>query len=150
MATGKLPYWRNDIDLSNPTSAVLAIACNDEKPMFPKHFSKEGADFLERCLESDPGRRSTVGALLRHPFVSERCCAAIGSLAGVRTIASPTSVLDIGDDSDSNEVEHCDQNAGDVLVLEQSPFSTRDLVKSRRKTHTEADSTVSEGWMTVR
>ncbi|XP_052205755.1 mitogen-activated protein kinase kinase kinase 17-like [Diospyros lotus] len=97
MATGRPPWGDN---ISNPMAALVKIACSDETPHFPAEFSGEGLDFLAKCLERDPRKRSTTAELLNHPFVSN-----IGKGKGrsVREMemetegaCSPASVLDAG------------------------------------------------------
>ncbi|KAF5444422.1 hypothetical protein F2P56_036899 [Juglans regia] len=67
MAIGRPPW---DDKLFNPMAAVLKIACSDVTPQFPTQFSKEGLDFLAKCLEREPERRWIAEKLLNHPFVS--------------------------------------------------------------------------------
>ncbi|XXG48989.1 hypothetical protein AAC387_Pa02g3291 [Persea americana] len=54
MATGKLPCGE---DISNPMAAVYKITCSNETPQFPSEFSKQGMDFLSKCLERERPKR---------------------------------------------------------------------------------------------
>ena len=120
MATGKTPWSGQVLD---PMSAVLKIACSDEKPHFPTHFSEEGLDFLSKCLERNPDRRWTAEQLLDHPFISDKL--------QVKVAHSPASVFDIGQveegyDSDEAESYQEDDYRG------RNPFSTRHFEEWKR------------------
>ena len=43
-----------------------------DSPPTPESLSKEGAEFLEMCLEHDPRQRATATDLLAHPFLKVR------------------------------------------------------------------------------
>ncbi|KAK4756598.1 hypothetical protein SAY87_006725 [Trapa incisa] len=49
-------------------SLMLAI-CMSEPPEAPPTASKEFRDFIARCLQREPARRSTAAQLLRHQFI---------------------------------------------------------------------------------
>ncbi|XXG52022.1 hypothetical protein AAC387_Pa03g0448 [Persea americana] len=109
MATGKRPWGE---DISNPMATVYKITCSNETPQFPSEFSKQGMDFLSKCLERNPRKRWTSKELLSHPFISEN----LNSM----DLCTPTSVLGVrgweSDGSDSPERgEH----------LSRIPFSKR-------------------------
>ncbi|XP_019169008.1 PREDICTED: mitogen-activated protein kinase kinase kinase NPK1-like [Ipomoea nil] len=100
MATGNLP-WAGKI--SNPVSAVLRIACSEDRPNFPSHFSQEGLDFLEKCLERDPRKRWKAEELLHHPFVnpeSEEFAASSPASVLDRSIFPETDYSDESDEED--------------------------------------------------
>lgn len=88
MATGR-PPWADEV-VSNPVVAMLRISHGDGVPQFPSHFSKEGLDFLARCLEREPNKRCTTGELLSHPFVSTSTRPSRKDYA-----SSPASVLEV-------------------------------------------------------
>ncbi|XP_058735623.1 mitogen-activated protein kinase kinase kinase 20-like [Vicia villosa] len=69
MVTGK-PVWNLEKD-SNMWSLMLRIGAGEESPMIPEDLSKEGKDFVEKCLVKDPRKRWTAEMLLNHPFIEE-------------------------------------------------------------------------------
>ncbi|GAB4846801.1 hypothetical protein Ancab_025807 [Ancistrocladus abbreviatus] len=148
MATGKPPYWGDDIDMSSPMAAVLKIACDEKKPQFPQQFSEEGLDFLGRCLERDPRRRWTADKLLSHPFVLGNCKTRMGSPK--EDLFSPASVLDVGEDDE----DHDDDGVNEKVFKSRNPFSMRPLLergKMMGRVHSETDLASSSGsWVTVR
>ncbi|XVF45958.1 hypothetical protein PTKIN_Ptkin02bG0249500 [Pterospermum kingtungense] len=146
MATGR-PPWRDEV--SNPVSAMLKIACSNQIPSFPSHFSREGLDFLSKCLERHPKRRWTAQELLEHPFI-------LGTStrnSNVHGSCSPASVLDVGMydcDYDSDESES--SNEGESLYT--NPFSTRHCMQrkgmsSRQQTESGLEP-LDDHWITVR
>lgn len=115
MATGRTP-WGGDI-CTNPLAAVLKIACSNEMPQFPSHFSTDGLDFLAKCLERDSKNRWTVEQLLDHPFVTK---SSVKIKNSSKVASTPASVLDgrifsdidCSDDqssSDEDESARCDR-----------------------------------------
>lgn len=40
-------------------------------PPIPETLSSEGKDFLNRCLQRNPEKRSSAALLLEHPFVRQ-------------------------------------------------------------------------------
>lgn len=143
MATGKTPWF--NLQVSNPMAAVFKIACSDEKPQFPTHFSKKGLDFLAKCLERNPEMRWNAEELLQHPFISGK---------SKRIFArSPASVFDIGifdEVYDSDESESPDEGE----FRGRNPFSIRQCEGRNRieRMHEASDDVFgsSEGWITVR
>lgn len=143
MATGR-PPWSDEV--SNPVAAMLKIACSNQIPSFPSHFSREGLDFLSKCLERQPKRRWTAQELLEHPFIlgtSIKNSEPDGS-------CSPASILDIGIydcDYDSDESESSSE--GESLYM--NPFSTRlgKGMSSRQNTESELEP-LDDNWITVR
>jgi len=142
MATGRPPW---DGDISNPMAAFLKIACSNELPEFPAHFSQEGLDFLQKCLERNPGKRYTVEKLLDHPFISGKKLKTRDSRE--QGAHSPASVLALGmyendwDNSPSDPVD-CNRSI---------PFSTtfchlENNVSQNDGTNAES----SDNWITVR
>ncbi|RDY14103.1 Mitogen-activated protein kinase kinase kinase NPK1, partial [Mucuna pruriens] len=101
MATGK-PPWANQ--LSNPITAVLNIAHGDRIPHFPSHFSKDGLDFLSRCMDREPKNRSTVKELLCHPFVS--------TTPREQYASSPASVLEGQNFRDTYDLDELEGSEG--------------------------------------
>ncbi|EOX96993.1 NPK1-related protein kinase 3, putative [Theobroma cacao] len=146
MATGR-PPWSDEV--SNPAAAMLKIACSNEMPRFPSNFSKEGLDFLSKCLDRHPKRRCTAEELLEHPFILGRSV----RNSSTDDVCSPASILDIGMyddyDYDSDESESC--NEGESLYT--NPFSTRHCIQRkgtvrRQQAGSALDSL--EDWITVR
>ncbi|KAJ4839250.1 hypothetical protein Tsubulata_042390 [Turnera subulata] len=131
MATGR-PPWGNKVS-KNPMAAVLKIACSNETPEFPVHFSDDGLDFLANCLERNPRRRWTAEELLEHPFVSGN--------SQHKGVCSPLSVLDIG----IYEAEGC---------LQRNPFLMSDPSggdkKMLERQEADNDFELSQTWITVR
>ncbi|XP_059311226.1 mitogen-activated protein kinase kinase kinase 17-like [Lycium ferocissimum] len=129
MGTGK-PPWGGDI-CTNPLAAVLKIACSNEMPQFPSHFSDVGLDFLTKCLERDSKKRWKVEQLLDHPFVSNG--AEKINLEKADVASTPASVLDGGffseldfsDESSSDEDESMSGNAFSTRRNREFWISTR-------------------------
>jgi len=94
MATGAAP-WRW---IADPVAALRHVAWYGEVPRAPAWLSRDGKDFLSRCLVRDPAARWTAEQLLAHPFVaSASCCeaaAAADTAAPPARWVSPKSVLD--------------------------------------------------------
>ncbi|KAJ1381239.1 Serine/threonine-protein kinase, active site [Sesbania bispinosa] len=78
MVTGK-PAW-NVRSGSNIWSLLMRIGVGDELPLIPDELSKEGKDFLEKCLVKDPKKRWSAEMLLKHPFVADDTVSFIDSL----------------------------------------------------------------------
>ncbi|KAJ7004127.1 hypothetical protein NC653_009105 [Populus alba x Populus x berolinensis] len=140
MATGRPPWG---CKASNPMAVVLKIACSNERPNFPVHFSEEGMDFLDKCLERNPESRWTAEELLDHPFIAGN--------SQKKYVCSPASVLDnIGtyeEDYDSDESRNPDEH------LRWNPFSMRNCGKPKivaMRQHADNDSVSSGDWITVR
>ncbi|KAF2293941.1 hypothetical protein P3X46_013358 [Hevea brasiliensis] len=143
MATGKTPW--SGLQVSNPMAAVLKIACSDEKPRSPTHFSEEGLDFLTRCLERNPEMRWSAEELLDHPFISAKLQR--------KFACSPVSVFEVGIfdeayESDESVSPNEDEFRG------RNPFSTRHCEErkriERRQRAADNDFGSSEDWITVR
>ncbi|WOL01643.1 mitogen-activated protein kinase kinase kinase A-like [Canna indica] len=66
MATGR-PPWPH---VSDAVGALHRIAFSTDVPELPSWISKEGKDFLSRCLRRDPKERWTAEQLLQHPFLA--------------------------------------------------------------------------------
>mmetsp|Transcript_10913 Transcript_10913/g.20752 ORF Transcript_10913/g.20752 Transcript_10913/m.20752 type:complete len:581 (+) Transcript_10913:82-1824(+) len=65
MASGK-PPWQG---FNNPVAMMYHIATTKDPPLIPDSLSKEGKDFIRRCLTRDPKQRPSASELLKHPFV---------------------------------------------------------------------------------
>ncbi|KAL2513871.1 mitogen-activated protein kinase kinase kinase 17 [Forsythia ovata] len=144
MATGRPPW---DGDISNPMAAVFKIACSDDIPEFPAHFSQEGLDFLQRCLERNPDKRWTVEKLLDHPFVSVKELKTRGSIE--EDACSPASVLDLG--MYENDLNNSPSVAADCY--RRIPFSSRFYQMEYKLSHREGTNIhweSSDNWITVR
>ncbi|KAJ4717562.1 Pkinase domain-containing protein [Melia azedarach] len=144
MATGKYPWGDN---ISNPVAAVLKIACSNEKPQFPSHFSKEGLDFLAKCLERNPKRRWSAGELLNHPFITGNEM----RNSTEKYASSPSSILDFGLRND--KYNSAESDTSDEELQYRNPFSTRccgNRNRAVRRPETQTDFWSSEGWITVR
>lgn len=116
MATGRPPWidHLHDSSTSNPMAALFKIARGNAIPQFPLHFSKEGIDFLSRCLERDPNKRSTAHDLLSHPFINlsthHKHCSA----------SSPAAVLEVHKFEHTYDDFDVDVDSDDK-ILQQSP-----------------------------
>ncbi|XP_010246145.1 PREDICTED: mitogen-activated protein kinase kinase kinase NPK1-like [Nelumbo nucifera] len=146
MATGR-PPWADEV--SNPMALLLKIACSSGVPQFPTNFSKEGLDFLAKCLQRDPKLRWTSEELLNHPFITRKNVMAPYE----EDACSPTSILDVQlneEDSDSD----CDSEPlHNEELSSKVPFSTRyNRFRGRltRKQQREYDLHSNEKWITVR
>ncbi|XP_009767132.1 mitogen-activated protein kinase kinase kinase 18-like [Nicotiana tabacum] len=143
MATGK-PPWGGDI-CTNPLAAVLKIACSNDMPQFPAHFSDDGLDFLAKCLERDTKKRWRVEQLLDHPFVSKM---SKGKNLEKIDASTPASVLDARFFS---EMDFLDESSDEDDSMSGNPFSMRcdhEFWISRRGGKNDLES--SESWITVR
>ena len=68
MATGRRP-WAH---LDNEWAIMYNIAQGNPPAMpAPDQLSETGMDFLNRCFERDPAKRSTAAELLQHPWMRE-------------------------------------------------------------------------------
>ncbi|OMO64832.1 hypothetical protein COLO4_31805 [Corchorus olitorius] len=83
MATGKSPWP----DVRDPVSALYRIGFSSDVPEIPSNISKQGKDFLTKCLKRDPVERLSVNELLEHEFITESKCPVKDQLD------SPNSVL---------------------------------------------------------
>lgn len=149
MGTGKLP-WAGEI--SNPVSAVLRIACSNDKPNFPTNFSEEGLDFLGKCLERDPRKRWKAEELLNHPFILEKKKPNFNFVIREEFASSPASVLD---KSIFPETEYSDESDDDDEAPRGNsfPFSMqcdKKIGVSQKLRFEEQWSASSEEWITVR
>lgn len=125
MATGRPPWSasNDDVSILNPMAALLKIACGDEKPEFPRHFSKEGLDFLSRCLERDSSERWTCEELLRHPFVSRNSPMPSRSSQNKVYACSPASVLGIQNFEDTYDLDEPESPEEDNDFSARNPFT---------------------------
>ncbi|PIA47227.1 hypothetical protein AQUCO_01400128v1 [Aquilegia coerulea] len=141
MVTGRPPWG---LDVSNPLAAVFKIAFGNVLPQFPTKLSKEGLDFLDKCLQRDPKRRYTSQELLNHPFVA-------GRNLNKEVAGSPSSVLDVesfGSDDESDDLDSSKKNSPSRI-----PFSTRHCAQRQRLTRRELRQPKDcdlDNWITVR
>lgn len=82
MATGQAP-WPS---VTDPVSGLYCIGFSGDVPAIPSSLSKQGREFLSKCLKRDPLERWSASELLKHSFLLEEepCW------------NSPTTVLDHG------------------------------------------------------
>ncbi|KAL0422210.1 UNVERIFIED_CONTAM: hypothetical protein Slati_3243900 [Sesamum latifolium] len=114
------PPWGLDATNKNPMAALLKIAKGHELPEFPRHFSAEGLDFLQKCLERDPEKRWKSEQLAGHPFVTGKPTITVCSRKEVAF--SPTSVLDVASyDSECDDDDSCSQDE----LVSRVPFSVK-------------------------
>lgn len=85
MATGRNPWPEVD----DPVSALYRIGFSGDVPEFPMWLSKNGRDFLDKCLRRNPRERWTAKELLEHPFLEPN-----SKQLKEFPVKSPTSVLD--------------------------------------------------------
>lgn len=150
MATGKSPW--GDLGASNPMAAILKIASSNQKPTFPKEFSKEGLNFLKKCLVRTPERRSSVDELLNHPFITGEPEAQNTQEKQVyQHMYSPLSVLDAELNDNGYESDSSDGSV-EMKLASKIPFSVRRYEKktSLQKKCTENEMVSQENWVTVR
>ncbi|XVF00536.1 hypothetical protein REPUB_Repub04eG0009300 [Reevesia pubescens] len=146
MATGR-PPWSNEV--SNPVAAMLKVACSNQIPRFPSHISREGLDFLIKCLERHPKRRWTAKELLHHPFISGTSFSKNSEIDGS---CSPASILDIGmyySEYDSDESESSNEDQESLHII--NPCPTRHCIQikgSSQQAESELDQ--FDDWITVR
>ncbi|KAK3037730.1 hypothetical protein RJ639_031101 [Escallonia herrerae] len=150
MATGNSPWGGN---FSNPMAAVLKIAQCNETPELPRQFSKEGLDFLAKCLERNPRKRSMAEELLHHPFVSGK---QEYRNTSEEDACSPASVLDLGLYEGDDESE---ESSDGSERLRRIAFSTSCRGEEKRTSHRRrhshrhlngSDLVSSGNWVTVR
>jgi len=65
MGTANIPWGRFD----NQMAAVIKIGMSQETPPLPEKVSEICRDFIRRCVNRDPDRRSSTSELLDHEFV---------------------------------------------------------------------------------
>ncbi|KAF6159695.1 hypothetical protein GIB67_029953 [Kingdonia uniflora] len=142
MATGR-PPWGDEV--TNPMAAVFKIACGDDTPQFPTHFSADGFDFLSKCLQRDPNMRWSSGELLEHPFVSTSSLKKSSSC----NATSPASVLEVEseDDSDVAEPQMKKKHPRSIPFATRRCYSQRERARRRQK---ERDLVSLGNWITVR
>ncbi|PON61634.1 Serine/threonine protein kinase [Trema orientale] len=70
MCTGRRP-WQLGVDYEKPKDLMLMLAFSEKSPKVPEYMSKDGRDFLSKCLARDPRNRWSAQMLLDHPYVSE-------------------------------------------------------------------------------
>ncbi|KAL0364975.1 UNVERIFIED_CONTAM: Mitogen-activated protein kinase kinase kinase [Sesamum angustifolium] len=148
MATGR-PPWGLDATSKNPMAALLKIAKGHELPEFPRHFSAEGLDFLQKCLERDPEKRWTSEKLASHPFVTGK--PTYTTVCSRKEVAfSPTSVLDVA----SYDSEYDDDSCSQDELVSRVPFSLKcyfmeqNFLLPKHASENQLDS--SDNWITVR
>ncbi|XP_031274959.1 mitogen-activated protein kinase kinase kinase 18-like [Pistacia vera] len=90
MATGQAPW----VNLSDPVSALYRIGFSSDVPEIPRFMSKQGKDFVERCLKRDPLERWSASELLKHDFVNK--LDSFLTEIDINELETPTSVLDQG------------------------------------------------------
>ena len=83
MATGRRPWSTLDNEW-----AIMYNIANGNPPQMPTadQLSPIGIDFLNRCFDRDPKKRSTAAELLQHPWIVE-----IKRIAGMEEPETPTS-----------------------------------------------------------
>ena len=67
MGSGK-PPWS---ELSNPMTAMFAIATSEDPPAIPETLSREAHDFISLCFKRNPSERPTAADLLLNAFVKD-------------------------------------------------------------------------------
>ncbi|KAM2366730.1 hypothetical protein TB2_005132 [Malus domestica] len=82
MTTGRAPWP----DVCDPVSALYRIGFSGDAPAIPSSLSKQGRDFVAKCLIRDPLERWSAVELLEHGFLLE----------APNDLLSPTTVLDRG------------------------------------------------------
>ncbi|XP_028793868.1 mitogen-activated protein kinase kinase kinase 17-like [Neltuma alba] len=148
MATGRPPWGASKHD-SDPMAVLLKIACGDEIPKLPTHCTKEGLDFLRRCLDRDSRKRWTCEELLRHPFVSRDSSVTTPPSSPKDAASSPVSVLGISSFDDAYDLEEPESPEGNDLSVIK-PFT---LCKDGRTMPRHGDECAlcsSQNWITVR
>ncbi|GMP63171.1 hypothetical protein CsSME_00024969 [Camellia sinensis var. sinensis] len=145
MATSRPPWGDEAL---NPMAFMMKIARSNEIPQFPHEFSKEGLDFLAKCLERNPKKRWKTEELLNHPFILgtlER-----GSFKKEEWACSPASILDVGICEEGYE---SDESVGGEF-RKRIPFSSRCCEERKSimpwKHQPESDFLLSGNWITVR
>ncbi|CAN6690159.1 unnamed protein product [Malus baccata var. baccata] len=93
MTTGRAPWP----DVCDPVSALYRIGFSGDAPGIPSSLSKQGRDFVAKCLIRDPLERWSAVELLEHGFLLE----------APNDLLSPTTVLDRGlleEEFDSDQI----------------------------------------------
>ncbi|KAI4367415.1 hypothetical protein MLD38_023154 [Melastoma candidum] len=146
MATGR-PPWLNG--QSHPEATLMKIASSDEIPPFPGIFSKDGLDFLSKCLVRDPKKRASAEELLNHPFVTGSSLSRSSSRQK-NGGDSPVSVLTLEHDSGDNSVIRINKQSDEHNRFRRTPFSMKHY-QSAAALKANDDALRSSGvWITVR
>ncbi|CAI9101519.1 OLC1v1038859C1 [Oldenlandia corymbosa var. corymbosa] len=138
--------WGIDFSYTNPMAAILKIANGNEIPQFPSNLSKEGLNFLSKCLERDPKKRWTAGELLKHPFIQGKS----GSRNILENAFSPASILDSNLlDYNSDESSSDNEEDNEFVMSRGNPFSMRSCYGNKKLVS--GNQLISSGdWITVR
>jgi len=68
ISTAKAPW--HEMQFPNHFAALFHIGQEGSRPEIPKHLSKIGQDFVDRCLTRNPEKRWEAPKLLKHRFVA--------------------------------------------------------------------------------
>jgi mitogen-activated protein kinase kinase 1 len=72
-ALGYYPYlmYNDERNLADFWTLSKIIKDKPAPELNPNEFSAEFIDFIQKCLEKDPTKRSNATALLKHPFIQQ-------------------------------------------------------------------------------
>lgn len=141
MATGRAPW----ADVFDPVSAFYRVGFSDDVPEVPGFLSKEGEDFLGKCLKRDPLERWSVSELLNHPFL-------VGSEPEPDCVVDEFEFDGFGLDSPRCVLDYeKDPNPGRESVTESPAERIRRLSGGNGVSFWEMDDWASdEDWVTIR
>ncbi|XP_021889081.1 mitogen-activated protein kinase kinase kinase 18-like [Carica papaya] len=134
MTTGRAP-WTN---VSDPVSVLYRIGFSCDVPEIPNSMSKEGKDFLSKCLRRDPKERWSASELLKHDFVTQPT----NPMKETKCFsATPTSTLDIWDSFEDTET---------TMEETHESFLSYPMERIKKLTSNFPNWSWDESWITVR
>ncbi|XP_048136004.1 mitogen-activated protein kinase kinase kinase 18 isoform X2 [Rhodamnia argentea] len=136
MVTGRPPWEDHGV-----VDTLSRIGYSSEIPEYPAQLSKQGRDFLDKCLRRDPEARWSCDRLLQHPFLQKDAMAD----------SSPRGVLDWV----SSEIEEDEEeDGGDEVGVNSNSISDEDVADARARigklSSRRGANWESEGWTVVR
>ncbi|KAI4351699.1 hypothetical protein L6164_006033 [Bauhinia variegata] len=124
MATTKPPWSQFE-----GVAAMFKIGNSKELPAIPGHLSKEGKDFIRKCLQRNPQDRPSASELLNHPFVKcatplERPIQSPEALDVVPGIVQGVKALGVGQGRNHSNLDSDRLSIHSSRVLKTNPHAS--------------------------